>query len=57
MISVTCDYVIMDQGGIYRGSFGQKFLMLVGIVKTNHNIIGLWGGLDTGLGVSYIEWR
>ena len=46
MIIVTCDYVIMYQGGIYLGNFGQIFLMLVGIVKTNHNIIG--GGKGGG---------
>ena len=44
IISIPCDYDIMDQGGIWKGSVGQKLLSLLGICKTNIKIMG--GGVS-----------
>ena len=39
MISVTCSYVLMDQGWIFQGTFGKNMLRVLGREKINLKII------------------
>ena len=56
-MSVTCAYVMMDQGGTCQGTSGYNILRLTVTNDINPEIMGGGCFVGEGLDISHSEWR
>ena len=57
VMSVTCAYVLMDQGGTCQGTSGYNILRLTVTNDINPEIMGGGCFVGEGLDISHSEWR